>query len=372
MNANIKIGRISGIPINLHWSWFLVFILVTWSLAGGYLVQEYPGLSQSAYWLLGAVTSILFFISVLLHELGHSIIAIRNKIPVKNISLFIFGGIAQIEQEPRSAGVEFKVAIAGPVVSLILATVFNLLYQLDSGIPYLAAPSIWLARINFSLALFNMIPGFPLDGGRVLRAIVWAISHDFNKATRIAAFTGELAAFGFIAFGMYTILTGGSFINGMWIAFIGWFLQNAAGATLTQTTIKSLLQGVRVDQVMDCDCQRVSNALSLDRLVEDRILTGGHRCFIVSKEEADEGLITLKDITAIPRDDWRYTTTGNVMVTWDKLVTISPKTPLLEALQIMDNANIAQIPVAEAGRVAGMLTREQIIHYMRLRSELRI
>lgn len=198
MENSVKLGRIWGIPVGLHWSMFLVFGLVTWSLAMGYFPDEYPMLSAPVYWLLGLITSVLFFGSILAHEMGHAIVAQRNQVPVRGITLFIFGGVAQLEQEVRSPGAEFRITIAGPLVSLALAGLFGLLWLLDQSVPYLAAPSIWLARINLLLAAFNMIPGFPLDGGRVLRAIVWKWTGSLIRATRVATFTGQLAAFGFI------------------------------------------------------------------------------------------------------------------------------------------------------------------------------
>ena len=190
MNASIKLGRIWGIPIGLHFSWFLIFGLVTWSLALGYFPEEYPALTTPAYWILGAITSILFFGSVLVHELAHALIALRNKLPVRAINLFIFGGVAELTQEPRSAGAEFRIAITGPLASLGLAALFGGLYLLDQQIPLLAAPSLWLARINLLLAVFNMIPGFPLDGGRILRAAIWWKTNNLYKATHAASISG--------------------------------------------------------------------------------------------------------------------------------------------------------------------------------------
>lgn len=229
MDTSLRIGKIFGIPIGLHISWFLIFGLLTWSLAGGYFAQAYPQVPALVHLLLAVVTSGLFFASVLAHELGHSVVALREKIPVRGITLFIFGGIAQIGKEPPSAGAEFRIAIAGPLVSLALAGGFGALWLLDRGIPYLAAPSEYLMRINFILAVFNLIPGFPLDGGRVLRAVVWQISGSFQRANQVAVISGQLVAFGFIGLGIFTILRG-QFFNGLWLAFIGWFLQNAAAS----------------------------------------------------------------------------------------------------------------------------------------------
>jgi Zn-dependent protease len=369
MQASIRLGHIWGIPIGLHASWFVIFFLVTWSLAAGYFPAEYPNLPRATYWVLGAITSLLFFGSVLLHELGHTWVAVRNGIPVRAITLFLFGGIAQLGREPQTPGVEFRVAIAGPLTSFGLAVVFEGLWLLDQHILYLAAPSIWLARINLVLAVFNLIPGFPLDGGRVLRAVVWKISGSFHRATQVAAFAGQLVAFGFIGLGVFTIL-GGNFFNGLWFVFIGWFLQNAAAVSYLHANLQHSLRDVRVAQVMTHDCVKVSDRIPLGQLVEEQVLTGAQRCFLVTDNGRLRGMLTLRDVAAVPREQWPSVATGQAMVPWERLVTVRPNTELLEALQAMDNANVAQVPVVDGETVVGMLSREQVLHYIRVRSEL--
>ncbi len=369
MDSSIRLGKIFGIPIGLHISWFLIFGLLTWSLAGGYFPQAYPEIPALAHLLLAVITSVLFFGSVLAHELGHSIVALREKIPVRGITLFIFGGIAQIGKEPPSPGAEFRIAIAGPLVSLALAVLFGLLWLLDRAIPFLAAPSEYLMRINFILAVFNMIPGFPLDGGRVLRATVWKLSDNFQRANQVAAVSGQLVAFGFIGVGVFLILRG-QFFNGLWLAFIGWFLQNAAASAYAQTHLQSALQGLRVESVMNPQCNRVSGLLPLSQLVEEYILTSGQRCFIVADNGMTSGVITLKDVTAIPQNKWRFTTTRQAMVPFDRVTYVTPQTEVLTALRMMDDANVAQLPVLENGELIGILTRDQIVHMLRLRAEL--
>lgn len=369
MGSSINLGRIWGIPIGLHISWFLIFALVTWSLALGYFPPTYPGMETRLYWILGGVTSLLFFGSVLMHELGHAYLALRNQIPVKGITLFIFGGVAQIGQEPRSPGAEFRIAIAGPIVSLGLAAIFGGLWLLDRQIPYLAAPSMWLARINFILAVFNMIPGFPLDGGRVFRAIVWRFTGDFRRATQVAAATGQFIAFGFIAFGMFTVLQG-NFFNGLWLVFIGWFLQNAAAASYQQLHLRELLKGVRVEQVMAPGCPEVSARSPLTEIVEDHILPAGQRCFLVAENGHPRGFLTFRDVTKVPRTDWNRVRVSEVMVPWNRLVHVNPDMELLEVLDLMDDADVAQLPVVEGGQLVGMLSRDQVLHYIRLRGEI--
>lgn len=369
MEATIRLGRIRGIPIGLHWSWFLIFLLLTWSLAAGYFPAEYPALRGLTPGVLGLVTSILFFVSVLLHELGHSVIAQRNGVPVRSITLFIFGGVAQISQEPPSAGVEFRIAIAGPLVSLGLAAGFGALWWLDRGLPVLAAPSMWLARINLMLALFNMIPGFPLDGGRVLRAAIWGLTGDPRRATRLATLSGQLVAFGFMALGIWAVL-GGNVLNGFWLAFIGWFLQNAAAASYAQSNLEAALRGVRVGQVMEDHVTSLPAELPLDRLVAEHVAVGGERSFVVAAEGHPIGLITLTDVARIPRHDWPATPAGTVMVAWDRVKVVEADAPLLTALRQMDDAGVNQLPVIAGNRLVGMLSRERVLHYLRAQAEL--
>jgi len=232
----ILAGRVWGVPIYVHASWFAIFILLAWSMAVGILPQSHPEFSVAASWLLGILTSLLFALSVLLHELGHSYAALRNSIPVKNVTLFVFGGMAQISQEPPSAGVEFTIAMAGPLVSLALGLCFAAVSLLAPNLAYLSAPCTWLARINLSLLAFNMIPAFPLDGGRVLRSILWHFSQDQASANHSTGIAGTVIALGFIAAGLYSIASGNLY-DGLWLIFIGWFLQGASSAVLAEETV---------------------------------------------------------------------------------------------------------------------------------------
>jgi Zn-dependent protease len=369
MNANIKLGRIWGIPIGLSNSWFIIFGLITISLATSYFPSEFPLLSGVTYAVLGFVTSLLFFGSVVAHELGHSFIALRNRIPVRSITLFVFGGVAQIEREPSSPGVELRVAIAGPLVSISLAGLFGAAWLLAQGIPYLAAPAEYLMRINFMLAVFNLIPGFPLDGGRVLRALVWAGTKDYYKATRVAGATGKIAAFGFIAYGIWQMFDN-QFINGLWWIFIGWFLLNAASTVVTQTRVTRALQGVKVSQAMEPTCQEVSPLMPLSTIIEQRVLTSGQHCFYITDGETIQGMLTLKDITAIPKPKWGFTTARQAMTPLNRLLHIDSDMDLLAAVQAMESANVTQAPVMDQGRLVGTLTRDRVANYLRTRSQL--
>ena len=246
---NIPLGKILGIPIGLDYSWFVIFALLTWMLATNYYPAEFKDWPLLLYWLMGAVTAVTLFLSVLLHELGHSAVALRYKIPVRSITLFLFGGVAQIGAEPPNAIAEFLIASAGPLVSLILAVLFYAVQPLVGGIEPLLGLAKYLAYINLALVLFNLIPGYPLDGGRVFRAIMWAITGNMRRATLIAANGGRFFAFLFIFIGVW-LMVRGNFGGGLWIVFIGWFLDTAASAQIQQVMIQSLLTGHKVSQAM--------------------------------------------------------------------------------------------------------------------------
>jgi Zn-dependent protease/CBS domain-containing protein len=369
MEGHLRIGRVWGIPIGLHFSWFLVFGLVSWSLAAGYFPEEYPGWAPAWYWLVGAITSLLFFGSVLIHELGHSWVALRNDIPIRRITLFVFGGIAQIGREPTSPGVEFRIAIAGPLTSVGLAGLFWGALSLAPDAEVVSAPLIWLARINLMVGLFNLIPGFPLDGGRIFRALVWQWTGSFHRATLMASFTGQLLAFGFIGFGILAALRG-NVQGGVWMAFIGWFLQNAAAASHAQANLRGLLRGVTVAQAMTTDCPRVARDLTLARLVQEEVLGRGHRCFLVAEDSHLEGLLTLHEVKTVPQDRWGDVSVGEVMTRPNQVVSVGPEEDLFAALEKLDDANVAQMPVVSERGLVGMLSREQVLHYVRARAEL--
>jgi Zn-dependent protease/CBS domain-containing protein len=370
MRGSLKIGKILGIPIQLHVSWFLIAVLITWTLAAGFFPQEYPGWSAGTYWLVGAVTAILFFASVLIHELGHSVLALREKVPVKSITLFIFGGVAQIGREPQTAGAEFRIAIAGPLASLGLAGIFGGLGAALAGNAALAASLAYLGRINLLLALFNMIPGFPLDGGRVLRAALWAFGGSFQNATKWASRAGRVVAYGFILFGAAQILLGGGFLNGLWIAFIGWFLNNAAESSYQQVLLRDMLSGVKARSVMSQECVTVPSGLGVDRLIEEHVLAGGQRCFFVADNGSMQGLIALQNIRTVPREQRQGLTAEKVMTRIADLVRVQPDDDLWSVLQKMDEHNVNQVPVMDGGSFLGMITRERLLHDIRLRAEL--
>jgi Zn-dependent protease len=366
---NIPLGRILGIPIGLDYSWFVVFALLTWMLAGSYYPAEFKDWPPLLYWLVGAVTAIMLFVSVLLHELGHSVVALRYNIPVRSITLFLFGGVAQIGAEPPNAFVEFLVAIAGPLVSLVLVVLFSTVQPLVAGMEPLLGLAKYLAYINLALVLFNLIPGYPLDGGRVFRAIVWAITGNMRRATLIAANVGRLFAFLFIFVGVWQMFSG-NFGGGLWIAFIGWFLDNAASTQVQQVMSQGLLAGHKVSQAMSTHCPVVSADLTLQKLVDEHILGSGQRCLLVNRGNHTVGLMTLHRIMEVPRREWAATSTAQVMLPLEQLQRIDPDTELWAALQKMDRDGVNQLPVTRDHHVIGMLRREDVITFLRTLQEL--
>lgn len=371
LTRSIPLGRILGIPVGLDYSWFLVFALITWSLASAYFPDQYPGWSTGLYWTVGLATSLLFFASVLLHELGHSVIALRNGIPVQSITLFIFGGVAQISREPGSPGVEFRVAIAGPLASFALAGLFYVLGWFGASITPLAALATYLAYINGSLGLFNLIPGFPLDGGRVFRAIVWRVTNSFRRATEIAGAAGNFFAWLFIVWGVWQMFSG-NFANGVWIAFIGWFLQNAATASVNQMTLERLLTGHTVGEIMTRECPTVEPGVTLDQLLHDHILTTGRRYFPVARAGRIEGLLTLHHLKQIPRERWATTSAAQVMTPLTQLRTTHANDGLWKAVQEMTADGVNQLPVIDAtnGELVGVLARDNVLTFVRTLAEV--
>jgi Zn-dependent protease len=369
MMSGVVIGKIWGIPIRLHASWFIVFGLLTWSLSNGIFAAEYPDMTIGIKLLLGLITSALFFASVLAHELGHSWLAIRDGIPVRGITLFIFGGVAQIEREPRSPLSEFRIAIAGPLVSLSLAALFGVMFVLDRQIPLLAAPSEYLMRINFILALFNLIPGFPLDGGRVLRAIVWAVNKDLRKATRVASISGQVIAYGFIGYGILRLFMS-DFSGGLWMVFIGWFLQNAASSAYQQVNLETLLRGTTVGDVMDKGIIKLPGLTPLNWIVEEQIINQRDRVVYVTEYGEVAGLLSLKEVMKIPKAHWRFTTINQAMLPFQRLVKLNPDTDLLSALKQMEDTKVVTLPVLLDDQLVGTLTREGVLHFLNFKSQV--
>jgi len=350
----------------LDYSWFLIFVLITWTLAVGYFPSEFNNWPTAEYWIVGGVTAVMLFVSVLLHELGHSVLAMHYKIPVRSITLFIFGGIAQISNEPPGPVAEFWIAIAGPIVSFALAALFGLLQPVFTGVAPLLALAKYLAYINGALALFNLIPGFPLDGGRVFRAIVWGITHSLHRATLIAANVGRLIGFVFIFFGAWQLFSG-NVANGLWIAFIGWFLESAAAREVQYRAVHDMLAGHRVSELMTRGCASIPADTNLQSLVDDHILGAGRKSLVVTQDGTVAGLLTLHGVKEVPEAEWPTSTVAQVMMSMDQIQRVGPDTELWPALEEMDRDGVNQLPVMMNGHCVGMLSRENVIDFLRTR-----
>jgi len=372
MRGTWRIAKIFGIDVNIDLSWLIVFVLITWTLAGSYFPTQYPGWDRWLHWTVGVATSILFFTSVLVHELAHSLVAISQGEKVRSITLFIFGGVAEITKEPDRAIKEFFMALVGPLSSLAIALAFGILWLAARGFSQpVGALARYLAIINASLAFFNLIPGFPLDGGRVLRAVIWGISGNLRTATLVASWFGQGIALLFMLWGIWQVFTG-AFINGLWIAFIGWFLRNASISGYRQVVIRDMLQDVRVEDLMTQDFETVSPALTIQEVVDDYVLRRRDHAYPVADGDHLRGIICLHDVKAVPRQQWTSTRVGEVMTPWEKLATVSAEDDGNAVLAYLNTHDVGQLPVVEGDRVIGMLRRGDIIRFMQLRGELGI
>jgi Zn-dependent protease/predicted transcriptional regulator len=371
-SEGIQIGKIYGIPILLHPSWFFIFGLIALSF-----VSKFEALNVSIpatrLWGLGLATSVLFFGSLVFHEMAHSVIAKHYKIPVISITLFIFGGVARIGRDPSRAIEEFNIAVAGPISSLLLAGGFWIISLAGRTNLILQALAGSLAGINLMLALFNLLPGFPLDGGRIFRAIVWGTTKDYSRATRIAARSGQVVAYGLIAFGaisaLYGYKTGGDTINGMWLAFIGWFLLTTARQSRAQADARGALAGLRVSDIMTAELPTVGREISLEDYARE-ILRTGRRAHLVVAHDQLVGLMTAEAMHSVPQQDWDVTSVQAVMLPKDKLLWAAPEESALSLLDRMRNVGMQQMPVIAGGSVVGIVTRDSILQVLQARGEI--
>ena len=376
MQAHIKLGRIFGIAIGLHYSWLIIALLVTLSLRNQFAALH-RNWSESTIWLTAIITGLLFFVSIVLHEFSHAAVAKLRGIPVRAITLFALGGVAQIEKDAADAKSEFWMGIVGPISSIVIGCIcLALAWALGWNVVAepatpAAAMFMWLGYINITLAVFNMIPGFPLDGGRVLRAIVWWATGDASRSTRIAAGVGQFVAFCFIMFGILRFFSGAGFV-GLWLAFIGWFLLEASRASAAQVDVAERLRGLRVGDVMTRQFPVVDSNTNVETFVHDNLLPTGHRCFVVEEQGRAAGIITLHEVKALARARWPYTTVGDVMRPLENLHTVAPEKPITEALEVMGRDDVNQVPVVQQGKLAGIISRSHILRVLQTRAELDI
>lgn len=368
MKEQINIGRIFDIQLGLHLSWLVIAILVTLSLVGHFSAVN-TGWGFGVVWTAAVVTGLLFFVAVVLHELAHALVAKMRGLPARSITLFLLGGIALIDKEADDPVTEFLVAVAGPVMSVVigslcLLTALSLGWSPETQVitpstPFLAA-LVWLGYINIVLAIFNMIPGYPMDGGRVLRALIWRITGNMNRSTRIAAHVGQFVATFFIVWGVFQFFFGMGF-GGLWLALIGWFLLTAAKASYAKTPVPKILSPLCVGEVMRRDCDAISGDIDLQSFVNRHLLKTRNRYYFVTENNRPAGMISREQVKKIPCAEWSTKTVGQVMSTLDNFQIVAPQMPVAKAYEAMINAEVNQLPVASNDHLAGIITRDDIL-----------
>jgi Zn-dependent protease len=364
MGNAFNLGRLFGIQIRLHYTWFILFTWVTVFLV-------YPDWSQLLSWVIAITTSLLFFASVLAHELAHSLVGRVYGVPIVSITLFIFGGVARMTREATKAGAEFKMAAAGPACSLVIGGLFGLVWFLARGIlEPLAAMASWLAVVNLALAVFNLIPGFPLDGGRVFRSLLWRATGSYGRSTRIATRVGQGVGYLFILAGIAMVFMLEDWLSGLWLAFIGWFLENAASASYRQVQWRESLEGFTVANVMTSDYPLAPSDIAVSELVQRYVFPGGRHFFVVADGGRLQGMLTLHNIKSVRRELWDTTLVRDIMTPVDKLKVAYPAEDAVSIVERMAGADVNQLPVVSEGKVVGVVDRDSLIRYLRIRSEL--
>ncbi len=371
----IRIGRVLGIPIYIDLSWIIIFGLITYLISAQF-AQLNSQWTATQVWTLAAATSLLFFGSVLFHELSHSVVAQHYKIRVLSITLFLFGGLARIAKEPSEAIQEFNIAIAGPLSSAFLGGIFYISTLIFPSNQMIGAAGKYLYITNLLLALFNMLPGFPLDGGRIFRAIVWGATKNFLRATRVAGASGKLIAYGMIAIGLWRAFGshGDDRWGGIWLAVIGWFLLNAAQASVAQVTIRETLNGLRASDVMSHEVPAIPANLNLDEY-SNEVLRTGRRVHIVTMDQRLVGMMNVAALNTVPREDWNMNSVQAVMVPRERILWAAPDEPLPALLDRLVAADVNQMPVVQhsedgMANIVGMVTRDAILRVIQTRSEL--
>jgi Zn-dependent protease/CBS domain-containing protein len=385
-----RVGKLFGITIRIDWSWILIFVLVTWNL-GTVFSEVHRQWGAGLAWSTALLASLLFFGSVLAHELAHSLVARSQGVPVRSITLFLFGGVSNIQREPSSPGEEFLITIVGPMTSIVLGGVFFVLSGVGLGSlassvanPFAAIRSLaplptlllWLGPINVLLGIFNLIPGFPLDGGRVLRSILWAATGNLRRATRWASYIGQLVAWLMIlagigmVFGIEVPFFGTGFIGGIWLAFIGWFLQSASSQSYHQVVARDLLEGVPVSRLMRTDVPSVPPDVSVSSLVHDHIMGTDEHAFPVLDDSRLVGLVTLEDVRKVPREAWDRTIVSQIMTPRERLVVMAPGDDASEALEKLAQHDIRQLPVMQMDTFLGLLRRRDLVRFLQTQSSI--
>jgi Zn-dependent protease/predicted transcriptional regulator len=389
-SAGLRLGRIAGIEVHADWSLLIIFLLITFSLGAGVFPAWHPNWSPALSWVTALAAAALFFASVLLHELSHALVGRRYGIEVNRITLFMFGGMAHMENEPPTWRAELAMAIAGPMTSLALGIGFWILVGLTagpveidpespaSGLAALDPAStllFWLAPVNVILGVFNLVPGFPLDGGRVLRAIIWGTTGDLANATRLASRMGQVVAWALMAIGLLMMLGvrvpffGTGPVSGLWLAFIGWFLNNAALASYRQLLLRESLENVPVARLMQRSFERVDPDMPVSALVNEHLMASGQHAFPVERDGRFLGMVCVRDLQKALGGAAEHSRAGDIMTPAERLVTVTPATDAMEALALLGRQGVNQLPVVENGRLVGLLRREDLVKWLTLHSQ---
>ncbi|TME95291.1 MAG: CBS domain-containing protein [Chloroflexi bacterium] len=368
MPGSFSIGKVAGIDIAIHYTWLFAVALIAWSLAAGYYPTDVPGLGATTYWLIGLLSAVLLFASVLAHELTHSLVARMRSIRVDSITLFIFGGVSNLATEPTKPSDEFLISVVGPVSSLVLAGVFWVIAQALPEPGPAGAVASYLALVNLLLGAFNLIPGFPLDGGRVFRSLVWGATGSLRRATLLASYSGQAFGWLLILWGLLRLLTGDAF-GGLWTAFIGWFLNGAAESARRDQSLDESLRGVPVSRLMDANPGQAATNMSVRDFVFQDVMDAGHRAVPVMSDGQLVGIVSMTDARRLPGEAWPSTSVEQIM-TRAPLVTISPEDDLAAAIRLMAQKGLHQLPVVENGQLLGMISREDVLRFLQLRQEL--
>ncbi len=374
MPGSIRVARLFGIDINVHFSWILIFFLVVLNLADSF-PQQFPQWSNQKGLVVASITAFLFFGSIVGHELAHSLVARRFQMSVSSITLFLLGGVANLRKEPPSAQAEFFMAAAGPATSVLIGLAgLGLALVLDTraalpNVEAVQAIAAYLGTVNLYLAAFNLIPGFPLDGGRVLRSAIWAVSRDRNRATTIAARGGQLVALAFGAFVLYELVILRE-ASGLWLGLIAYFLWNAATSTLQQERVASVVGGAKVGPLMTTDFRSTSPGVMVGQVIRDLVLRMNLRAIPVVSGDRLIGLVAIGDLRKVEQDRWAVTPVDQVMTQASDLPTVSPDDPLGTALERFGATELPLLPVIKDGRLVGILYRESVIGYVRMQEML--
>lgn len=366
---SLTVARVAGIAIEVHPSWLIILGLVSWTLSEEAFPAAYEDWSTAAYWAVGVAAALLLFVTVLLHELAHALVAKRRGLDVPRITLFIFGGVSHLARQPKSAGEEFAIAIAGPATSFVIAAVTGVASAF-AGNEKLDAVLVYLATVNVLLGVFNLLPGFPLDGGRVLRAIAWERTQSFRRATQIASRVGEAFAYLLIAAGLVMFISGYS-LNGLWAFLIAWFLLGAARAESQGVQVESVLAALKARDVMTTDFAFVPPAATVQSIVDDYLLGRGERAVIVAEGGAALGILTVTDIQRAPRPAWPTTLASALMTPQSRVTAVAAGTSALEVLALLSEHKLNQVPVIEGGRLIGLVARRHLLDRIQLADALR-